>query len=161
MIRLAWLALIMPITALAADGDYKIVVTGTIQSSVGIPVALYVGPSGGKCSGQAEATTDSKGSFSFVHTVERSWRESFAVFVRTFTLCAREGGSWIELWSFRTGPPPKTIAFECPGSITSKVDCRVEWDGRPLRNVQPNSRLVPDAYGSPLRTPFSAAQPER
>ena len=165
MRRLPLLAFVLPITVLAADGDYRIAVSGSVglqgASAAAVPVQLYVGPTDGKCSGQPHAFTDSKGNFSFVRMIERSWRENFAVFVRTFALCAREGEQWVELWSFRTGPPPERIAFECVRSISKQTSCRVEWDGRVLQNVQPNSRLVDDASESALRASFSASQPGR
>jgi len=125
MLRLTLLALMMPTVVLGAD--YNIAVSGTIHSSAVAPVALYVGPSTGKCSGQPNAVTDQNGSFSFVRTVERSWQENFAVVVRTFSLCVRQAENWIELWSFRTGPPPARIVFDCAGP---NQPCRVEWDGR-------------------------------
>src|SRR5205807_8010156 len=115
-----------------------------------------VGSSDSKCTGHASAQTDGKGSFSFTRTVERSWRENFAVFVRAFSLCALSGRKWVELWSFRTGPPPERITFDCPSVNAKSRPCRVEWDGRVLQNVQPNSRLVPDAYASSLRADFGA-----
>jgi len=160
MLRLLLFATALPISALAA-GDYVVTITGTIQSSAAVPVELYIGPSEGKCVGKADAQTDSKGTFAFTRTVERSWRETFAVFVRTFSLCARDGDHWVELWSLRTGPPPGRIAFDCASTNTKVRPCRVEWDGRVLQSVQPNSRLVSDKFRVALRSIHFAPQPGR
>ena len=160
MLRLLLLATVLPISAFGA-GDYVVAVSGTIQSSTTVPVEFYIGSSDGKCAGTADAQTDSTGAFSFTRTVGRSWREKFVVVVRTFSLCAREGNKWVELWSLRTGPPPGRIAFDCSAINAKARACRVEWDGRILQSVQPNSRLVRDAYASAPRASSGAAKPER
>ena len=140
MRRLTLVVLMAPMIALAAD--YRITVNGTIHSSPSAPVALYVGPSTAGCSGEPNAVTDERGGFSFVRTIERSWRENFAVVVRTFSLCVRQAENWIQLWSYRTGPPPARITFDC---AVTKQPCQVEWDGRRLQSIQPNSALLTDA----------------
>jgi hypothetical protein len=158
LLRFILVAMLFPTTVIAADEVYTISVSGTIRlqvkSPIGIPLLLYVGTSEGKCSGQPQAVTDSTGKFSFVHTVQRTWQEQFAVSLRTFRLCAKESEAWTELWSFRTGPPPKQLGFDCPNPASRQNPCRVEWNGRVLPNVQPN----PAFESGP---PSAAAQRER
>src|SRR5712691_278434 len=158
MLRFILVTMLFPTVVIAADEAYTISVSGPIRpqgkSSVGVPLLLYVGTSEGKCSGQPEAVTDPNGKFSFVHTVQRAWQEQFAVSLRTFRLCSKESEAWTQLWSFRTGPPPKQLRFDCPNPASRQNPCRVEWNGRVLSTAQPN----PAFESGP---PPAAAQRER
>jgi hypothetical protein len=165
MPRFILVAMLFPTAVIAADEVYTISVSGTIRpqgrSSIGIPLLLYVGTSQGKCSGQPQAVTDPNGKFSFVHTVQRAWQEQFAVSLRTFRLCTRESEAWTELWSFRTGPPPKQLGFDCPSPASRQNPCRVEWNGRVLPNVQPNRAFENGRSQASLRSLAHAVQRER
>ena len=158
MLRFILITMLFPTVVIAADEAYTISVSGTIRlqgkSSARVPLLLYVGTSEGKCSGQPQVVTDPDGKFSFVHTVQRAWQEQFAVSLRTFRLCSRESEAWTELWSFRTGPPPKQLRFDCPNRASRQNPCRVEWNGRVLPTLQPN----PAFESGP---PPAAAQRER
>jgi len=122
--------------ALAGESDYLIEVEGVLRlhggGAPGIGVQLFAGNPEDACSGSPHATSDRQGQFSFTHRVPRSWRETFVVVVRTFRLCVRQKEEWMEVWAFRSGPPPKRLVFDCELSSPSGPVCHVHWDGRPL-----------------------------
>lgn len=122
--------------AFANESDHVIAVTGRLRSH-GVPVAgagvlLHIGNPDEACAGPPIAVSDSQGQFSFRQRIPRAWQESFAVVVRTFRLCIREKDTWADVWTMRSGPPPKELSLDCELFSPVARKCSTRWDGKEI-----------------------------
>ena len=77
-----------------------------------------------------ETTTADDGSFSFTREYAEQFVENFVVLVHSYVLCEQRGPNWEPVWSYRTGPAPRSIRLACSASHKNDrmVECQAQFD---------------------------------
>jgi hypothetical protein len=124
----------MLMLAACAPSPYEQSFSGHLVDGT-IPVATRVKIAERDCGQPGPiGSTDVGGRFQLTELYRPTATETVAVLVHHYRLCVERGSSWVPIWSFTSGPAPRSLEFDCDLSRDRKQQCRAFWNGRAIHD---------------------------